>query len=397
MSLETKRIYLDWAAATPLSRAVFSAMEPYLKDNFGNPSSIHQEGLVNRRGINEAREKIAKTLQVKSEFITFTSGGTEANNLVIFGVIEAKLAAGISYAEMEVITTKLEHPSIIEAVNKLSQLGVVVKYVSVTETGQIDLNNLKELLSPQTILVSCAYANSEIGTIQPLHSIRKIIRKFEEQAVTNIFLHIDAAQAPLWLSCQFDAVGADFLTLDVGKCNGPKGMGILVQSRRAKLQPIMFGGGQEQGLRSGTENVAGIVGAAVALELAQTNYKTVAEKIMSVRDQAFEYLKTEITTVIINGASGNDRLANNLNFSIPGLDTEYAVVVLDSRGIAASTKSACAGAGGGESKVVREISADPARAASTIRFSLGPETTLVEVKIAIDTLAQHVQMMSTLK
>lgn len=393
-SIQDKRIYLDWAAATPLTPEVFLAMEPWLRTNFGNPSSIHQEGMITRQAIEEAREKVAKTLQVKPEFVTFTSGGTEANNLTIFGLVEAKLAAGMTYVDLEVITTKIEHPSIGEAVAKLATLGVKVKYVSVDETGRIDLNNLRELLSAKTILVSCAYANSEIGTIQPLHSIRKIIREVEEREAVVIYFQIDAAQAPLWLSCQFDAVGADFLTLDVGKCGGPKGVGILVQSRRAKLKPIMFGGGQEQGLRSGTENVAGIVGAATALSVAQTNYKLVAEAVTLVRDEAIKYLLTEIPEVIVNGANGENRLANNLNFSVLGLDTEYAVVFLDSKGVAASTKSACAGAGGGESKVVKEISNDPARAASTIRFSLGPTTTLDEVKFAIDILANHTKLMS---
>lgn len=393
---QNKRVYLDWAAATPLAPEVFSAMEPWLREEFGNPSSIHQEGVLTRAAINQAREQLGKGLQIRPEFITFTSGGTEANNLVILGVIEAKLKAGVSHADMEVITTGIEHPSVSKAFEKLSTLGVTVKYVAVDETGRIDLNNLKELLSAKTVLVSCAYANSEIGTIQPLHGIKKAIHQIESEESVEIYLHVDAAQAPLWLSCQFDTVGADFLTLDAGKCCGPKGMGVLLQSRRAKLESVMFGGGQEQGLRSGTENVAGIVGASLAITNAQQNYKVVAEKVSTVRDEAIEYLLQSIPSAVINGPTGDNRLANNINFSVPGLDTEYAVVVLDSKGFATSTKSACSGAGGGESKVVREIVDDPARANSTIRISLGPDTTLEDAKAAIDTLSTHATMMNGL-
>jgi cysteine desulfurase len=396
MIMQNKRIYLDWAAATPLSPEVFSVMEPWLRTNFGNPSSIHQEGLQNRLAINDARDKVAKVLQVKPEFVTFTSGGTESNNLVLFGLVEEKLANGFRYDDLEIITTKIEHPSIAEVVAKISMLGVKVKYVTVDETGRIDLVNFKSLLSAKTILVACAYANSEIGVVQPLHSIKKIIREIEAELGTTILFQVDAAQAPLWLSCHFDTVGADFLVLDVGKCNGPKGLGMLIQSRRAKLKTVLFGGGQEQGLRSGTENVAGIVGGAEALFLAQSNYKTVSETVSLIRDAGIKYLLETIPNVILNGSTGENRLANNINFSVPGLDTEYAVVVLDSRGFATSTKSACAGAGGGESKVVKAISDDPARANSTIRFSLGPATELEEVKAAIDVLMEHIQLMSTL-
>ncbi len=206
--------------------------------------------------------------------------------------------------------------------------------------------------------------------------------------------HLDAAQAPLWLSCKFDTLNADLLALDVGKCNGPKGMGVLVRSRRATLAPTLFGGGQESGLRPGTENVAGMVGASVALHEAQKDFKTRVEKVAKVRDAGIEHLLKEIPQAVLNGPTGDERLANNINISIPGLDTEFATVVLDKHGFAVSTKSACAGAGGGESTVVQSISRDPARSSSTLRLSLSPETTLQNVKDLTKVLKSHIEKMS---
>ncbi|MCD5381644.1 MAG: cysteine desulfurase [Candidatus Pacebacteria bacterium] len=395
-SQQNKRVYLDWAAATPLSDRPFTAMEPFLRVHYGNPSSIHQEGGRARQAVNTAREQIASAVQVKPERVTFTGGGTEGNNLSIFGVIESTKQTGIKYSDMELITTKIEHPSVIGAVEKLRQLGVSVNYVNVTDLGLIDLNHLQELLSDKTVLVSCAYANSEIGTVQPIRAIRKIIRTKEEEAGTLIYFHVDAAQAPLWLSCQFDSTGADFLVLDAAKCCGPKGVGVLIQSKRAKLLPVTFGGGQEQGIRPGTENVSGIVGAGIAIQDAQSTFRERADKVTRVRDEGIAYLKEKLPTAILNGAAGEDRLANNINISIPKLDTEYTAVVLDSKGFAVSTKSACAGAGGGESKVVKEISQDSGRATATLRLSLGPETTIEEVREAVNIIAAHTERMQEL-
>jgi cysteine desulfurase len=183
------------------------------------------------------------------------------------------------------------------------------------------------------------------------------------------------------------------MALDAGKCNGPKGVGILATRKNFDLLPIMQGGGQENGLRSGTENTAGIIGIAKALELAQLNYIERAEKVAKIRDKAIAYLQEKIPTVFINGVQGEDRLANNINFSIPNLDTEYAVIYLDANGVACSTKSACAGAGGGESVVVKILTSDATRARSTIRFSLSEQTTLDDMKYAIDVLATHCEKM----
>lgn len=394
MMFTKKRVYLDYAAATPISKKVYAAMQPFLIGNFANASAIHKEGAIARLAVEEARERTARTLKVRPEFITFTSGGTESNNLAIIGTIKKLHNQGWPFSHMEVVTTKIEHPSVMNTMRALEARGVVVKYAPVDSRGGVTLTVLQELLSEKTVLFSAAYANSEIGVVQKVHAIKKALTVAENKFGTKIIFHLDAAQAPLWLSCQFDSLNADLLALDVGKCCGPKGVGILVKSRRASIAPTLFGGGQESGLRPGTENVAGVVGASVALEEAQRDFKIRAAKVMKVRDSGIEHVLQEIPQAVLNGPVGAERLANNINISIPGLDTEFATVVLDKHGFAVSTKSACAGAGGGESTVVQAISTDPARAVSTLRISLSPETTLKNIKNLTTVLKNHIDKMS---
>lgn len=392
---QKKRVYLDYAAATPLLPAARKAMEPYLGKVFGNASAIHQEGLEARRAVETAREQVATALQVRPEFVTFTSGGTESNNLAIRGLIMSLKAAGRDFSDMEVITTKIEHPSVMETMKSLERRGVIVKFIPVDKNGLLQLTVVKELVTEKTVLFSAAYANSEIGVVQKVHAIKKALDVAEKKFGTKIYFHLDAAQAPLWLSCQFSSLQADLVSLDVGKCNGPKGVGVLVRSRRVELKPTSLGGGQESGLRAGTENVAGLVGAGVSLTAAQAGWQKRSAVVASVRDAAIAHIQTEIPEAVLNGPTGEDRLANNINISIPGLDTEFATVVLDKHGFAVSTKSACAGAGGGESAVVREISADPARAASTLRISLSPETKLSDLKRLTKVLKNHIEKMKS--
>jgi cysteine desulfurase len=388
------RTYLDYAAATPLSKTVFAAMKPFLTEHSANASAIHKEGSIARRAVDDARECAAAALQVRPEFITFTSGGTESNNLAIIGTVEHLANQGRSLGDMEIITTTIEHPSVTNTMRVLQKRGVIVKYVSVDFEGFVSLPELQSLVSDKTVLFSVAYANSEIGVVQKTHAIKKTLTAAEKKFGSKIMFHLDAAQAPLWLSCQFDSLYADLLALDVGKCHGPKGVGVLVRSRRAALAPTLYGGGQESGLRPGTENVAGVIGASVALKDAQRDFKVRAEKTRIIRDAAIEHLLAEIPRAILNGPHGEERLANNINISIPGLDTEFATVVLDKHGFAVSTKSACAGAGGGESAVVKAISNDAARAGSTLRISLSPETTLKDIVTLTNVLKSHIETMS---
>ena len=392
--MENERVYLDWAAATPLLPAAKAAMEPYLTGVFGNPSAIHVEGQQARQAVEAARGQVATAVQVRPEYITFTSGGTEGNNLAIFGVVDSLHKQGRAYNSMSVITTKIEHPSVGEAFVELARRGIQVRFVQITKTGKIDLEHFRTSLDESTVLVSTALINSEIGTIQPARAIHKVLHEAEQKYNTQIFFHLDAAQAPLWVNCQFDALTADFVTLDAAKCCGPKGVGVLVRSRRSNIVPVVHGGGQENGLRPGTENVAGIMGAAVAIAEAQSGCKKRAESVTAVRDEAVTYIQSELSQILVNGATGEDRVANNINISIPGLDTEFAAVVLDKHGFAVSTKSACSGAGGGASTVVLETTKDPARASSTLRITLGPDTTLDQLQSLTTVLKQHVKQMS---
>lgn len=383
---EADRIYMDYAAATPLRHEVWEVMRPLYKEVYGNPSGVHKEAVKARQLIESAREKMALTMQVRADDIIFTSGGTEANNIAIGGIIEAAIAQGQHFADIEVITTALEHPSVSKVLAAYKAKGMRVLEVPVDESGRIMLPEFAKLLSEKTLMVVTALINSEIGVIQPTRKLKKLMNE-KGKAV----LIVDGAQAPLWHTCQLETLGADILTLDAGKCYGPKGVGALVYRHGITLAPYIFGGGQESGLRPGTENVAAIVGFEMAFSIAQANYERRSEGVTTLRGYFMSGL-LNLDGVVINGGVEH-RVANNTNISIPGIDTEYAVVVLDERGVAASTKSACSGAGGGQSAVVWAISGDAARASSTIRFTLGETSNKKEIDFVIKVLKEHIAKM----
>lgn len=363
-----------------------------MDSSFANPSAIHEEGVAARRLIDDAREKLARTLGVRAVDVTFTGSGTESNNLAILGAVEARHTAGVAYADMQVITTPIEHPSIAMTMQALAARGVQVVYLPVNAEGKLTVADLAAALTPQTVLVAFALVNSEIGVIQPAGALARAVRAYERTAGTRVTVHLDAAQAPLWLSCELGRYHVDTIALDAGKCNGPKGVGVLARRHGVALKSIMHGGPQEHDLRPATENVVGIVGAAEAIVLAQAAYETRATAVARVRDAGIELL-TKLPGVVLNG-SPDERVANNINISIPGLDSEYAVIVLDAAGIAASTKSACSGATTGGSSVVRAISGDDARANSTIRLTLGDASTIAEISHVRDVLKEHIDRMT---
>ena len=394
-----RRIYLDTAAATPVRKEVRAAMLPYLENEFGNPSAIHAEGIAARSAVESSRQKVATTLGIRPEGVLFTSGGTESNNLAILGRLKyLARKEGIAYSDMEVVTTRIEHPSILSLIPVIEATGVTVRFVEVDEEGKITVAALEKVLSPKTVLVTFAYANSEVGVVQSVSRLVRTVRQFEKTHTHSrrIVVHIDAAQAPLWLPCSLTSLGVDMMSLDVGKCNGPKGVGMLALRGNVPLLPILYGGGQEQGLRPGTENVANIVGRATALALAQADYKERAASVSKLRDSFIDLLTEALPEVLLNGPQGEDRLANNINISLPKLDTEYAVVYLDAQGIAASTKSACAGAGGGESTVVSTMTGNSERAKSTLRLSLSADTTLADAKATVTALVRFKNKMNEL-
>ncbi|MCA9363885.1 cysteine desulfurase [Candidatus Kaiserbacteria bacterium] len=390
---KNKRIYLDHAAATPVAPEVARAMRPYFSEEYGNASAIHAEGVAARRAIEDARAKLARLLRVRPSGVIFTASGTESNNLALFGVVDALIREGRKIEEIEIIATAIEHPSILRALEVLAERGVTVRYVSVGEDGRIDVSVLEAALSIHTALVVCSYVNSEVGTVEDVKRVTHRVRTYAVTCGKKIHVHLDASQAPLWLPIQMDSLGVSSMTLDAGKCYGPKGVGILALQRSGDgLAPQMVGGGQERGLRAGTENTPLIIGCVAAIARAVRAWKSRSEAVASLRDFLVHRLLTHIPGVTLNGSTEH-RVANNVNISIPGIDSEYAVVVLDTQGVAASTKSACAGASSAGSSVVRVLTGDDTRATSSIRFSLGENTTKHELKKAANLLAAHVAHM----
>jgi cysteine desulfurase len=384
-----KRIYLDHAAATTLFPEVKKVMVEVLNNSHANPSAIHQEGVVARALVENSRQQVATALGLRPEGIIFTGSGTESNNLAILGLVEKLYKDGRPYSQMEIVTTPIEHPSISELLPILEKKGVVVRLVSVDSEGKIPVPALEAVLNKKTVLVTFVYANSEVGVVQNVTRLVRSVRQFEKEQGLKIFVHLDSAQAPLWLPCSLSQLGVDLMSLDTGKCHGPKGIGILALRGNVPLSPILFGGGQEQGLRAGTENILGIVGAAKALELAQATYLKRAESVAKVRDRFITALVKAIPEAKLNGPKEENRLANNINISLPKTDTEYLVIYLDKHHVSASTKSACAGAGSLESKVVLAMTKDSERAKTTLRLSLGEETTDADMKYVLEILLKY--------
>ncbi|MFH0755403.1 MAG: cysteine desulfurase family protein [bacterium] len=386
-----KKIYLDNASTTPVDKKILSTMSKYWSNEFANPSSIHSMGVKAKIILQNSRKKIADFINAHSREIIFTSGGTEANNLAIFGLINFIRKENKKYSEIHLITTEIEHGSILECFKELEKRGSFVSYLKVDEFGLVNPKNLREMITEQTILVSIGYANSEIGVIQPIKEIIKEIRhkrkEFGREKISFPYLHIDASQAGLYLNMNVEELGIDFMTLDAQKMYGPKGIGALFVRDGIKIETMMFGGGQENNRRSGTENIPLIVGFAKACELAQKRKEKESKRLVKIRDEFFNKVKKFIPNVIINGHP-KERLPNNINISILGqdLDGEMLVFRLDEAGIICSSSSACA-SGTGESIVVKKIAQKIEmdekkindRAKSVLRFSLGKDTKIIDI------------------
>lgn len=390
-----RSVYCDYAAATPLLPAVANIMDQLQRTTYGNPGGIHALSVAAKTVITDARRALAQALGVRPAEIFFTASGTEANNLAILGVVHAKHAAGMPYEAMELITTAVEHPSVTETVAQLAAYGVRVHHVPVDEEGHIKINELAALVTERTVLVTFAYAHSEVGTVQRVTRLSRRIKKQNP----NTVVHIDAAQAPLWLPCKPHQLGVDLLSLDTGKCNGPKGFGVLVKRVAVPLKPQLHGGGQESGLRASTENTPVIAGGVQALTTALAAQNTTRARAYELAQALQQALVTHVPEAVFNGVSLTnelsdlERLPNNIHISLPGYDTEYAVVYLSQHGIAASTRSACSAAGEGESAVVQAMTDDSARARSTIRFSIDPAATTADMDYVANILRQWLDLM----
>jgi cysteine desulfurase len=393
-----KRIYLDHAGGAPLDARVFSTMKPYFLNEQGNPSAIYQEGVKVKKAIEEARAKIAQAIFAHPDEIIFMSGGTEANNLAIFGI--ARAAREDKIKKPHIITSVIEHPSVLNACRALEKIGEArLDYIGVGNDGIINLAELKKALCPETILVSIMYANNEIGTIQPIREIAKIIRQYKKSHLDverrkskfhiYPYFHTDACQAMNYLDVHMERLGVDLLTFNGSKIYGPKGVGALYKKRGVSLATIIHGGGQEKGLRSGTENVPVIVGLAKALELARRTADKESTGQTKLRDYFISKLM-DIGCVSING-SLEKRLPNNLNVSFPNMESQHMVILLDAKGIAVSAKSACSSEDEDASYVVSALALEKWRADNSVRFSIGRDTIKKDIDYTILALSDIVK------
>jgi len=385
-----KRTYLDYAAATPVRPEVNKYIQPFATNNFGNPSAIYLEGRIAKQALEHARELVAKNLNCRAHEIIFTNGGTESINLAIFGIAHAYKKF---FKKPRIITSQIEHPAVLESVKKLAEEGFEIKYVSTNKFGEINLTELKKYLNSQTILVSIMYANNEIGTIQPIEKISTIIKRFRQKKYLPFF-HTDACQAANYLNLDINRLGVDFMTLNGGKIYAPKASGVLYKKSSVSIDPIIFGGGQEKNLRSGTENITSWIGFAKALELAQKEKTAEIKKVKKLRD----YLQKNILKIpktILNGHL-TQRLPNNLNIIIAGIEGESLILELDKAGIAASTGSACHSRNLEPSHVLKALGLSREIIHGSLRLTLGKYTTKKEVDYVIKTLPKIIQKLRNL-
>jgi cysteine desulfurase len=371
-------IYLDYAAATPLDKRVLAAMTPYLTDNFYNPSGITRESDGVRKAIDATRSSVANILGVKSAEIIFTAGGTEANNLAIRGVME-------QYPGSNLIISAIEHESVIAPAFLYDS-----KLAPVSSEGIIDIDRLVELVDNKTVLVSVIYASNEVGSIQPLKELSdrlEAVRSRRERQGNKLplYLHSDAAQAGNYLSLHADKLGVDMLSLNGGKIYGPKQSGVLYVKSSVRLKPLILGGGQESALRSGTENVAGIIGFGEALSIAQNNRLSESARLKSLQSLFFDLMREQLPAATING-SLKHRLPSNVHLTIPGIDNERTVMELDEKGIIAASGSACSAASQEPSHVLMAMGLSKAEIRSSLRFSMGRSTSAASIRAVVSAL-----------
>jgi len=364
-------IYLDFNASTPVAPQVLQEMLPYLKEKFGNPSSSHSFGVANKAGIEQARERVAALLGCEATEIIFTSGATESNNIVIKGVAESAPKGS------HIITSRIEHPAVLEPCRYLERHGHAVTYLRVDEHGLVDPADLEQAITPKTSLVTIMHANNEVGTIQDIGVLSRIA------ASRGILFHTDAAQSVGKVRVQVEDLGVDFLTIAGHKFYAPKGIGALYIKKGSKLPPMMHGAGHERGLRPGTENAAFIVGLGAACVIASEIMDAEGPRQMKLGRSLFEGLKRAGLKVHLNGHP-EKKLPNTWNISFEGFDSIAVMEALT--GIAVSPGAACHGSKVNASPVLVAMGTDPALARGAIRFSLGRETTEAEIDEVVDLL-----------
>ncbi len=387
-----RKIYLDYAATTPIDAGVFKAMSPYLKEEYGNPSSIYSLGERAEMAIEKARKNVADFLKCQPEEIIFTGSATEANNLAIKGLIKAVRNSQPKISP-HIITTMIEHHAVLEPFKVLEKEGIETTYLPVNKNGVINISDLARAIKDNTVLVSIMYANNETGSIQPIAQIGKLIKHInnlkEKSGNLRTYFYTDAVQAINYLDCDINRLGVDFLTLSAHKIYGPKGVGALYIRKGTPIEPEIHGGGQESGLRSGTENVAGIVGLGTAINKIK-NQKSKIKIIEKLRNKLIKGILTEIPDAQLNSPPRNS-LPNIVNFSFPGSEGEAIVLDLSRMNIFVSTGSACSSKSLEPSHVLVSLGLTDEEAHSSVRFSLGRYTTQQEIDLALKILTESVK------
>lgn len=372
--------YLDYSATTPTDPEVLAAMMPYFTEVFGNPSSVYSFAAKSRKAIDTARGQVARALNADPDEIFFTGSGTEADNWALKGTMEHLRSKGD-----HLITTKIEHHAILHTAEYLEKVeGFRVTYLPVDPDGRVRMEDLEAAMTDKTVLVSVMFANNEVGTIQPIGEIGSLCRR------RGILFHTDAVQAAAQLDIDVKALNIDMLSLSAHKMYGPKGVGAFYLRKGLRLENFVHGGGQEKGRRASTENLAGIVGLGVAIERLKARLPEEKARLCTLRDRLIDGVLNRIPDTKLNGARGDERLPNNTNFSFIGIEGETLLLDLDSKGISASTGSACSSASLEPSHVLLALGLSHEMAHGSLRMTLGRGTTGEQVDYVLDVLPEIV-------
>lgn len=375
MSTQT---YLDYAAATPLDASVLTAMEPYFSQRFYNPSATYNAARAVRADVEAARALVAHWLGSRPSEVLFTAGGTEANNIAIHGVMRQFPGANMVYSAVE-------HESV-----RAPAECYEARQVDVDGSGRVAVDAIRQVVDDNTVLVSCMYANNEVGTVQPVRDVAQLVSEIRRDRSARgvalpLYLHTDACQAANYLDLHVARLGVDLLTLNGGKIYGPKQSGVLYVKAGITLLPLVDGGGQERGLRSGTENVPAIVGLAAALQYVQSDRHQEVARIQRLQNRFFDAVQAQLPDVEVNG-SRKHRLPNNVHLTVPGADNERLLILLDEAGVIAAAGSACSASREEVSHVLSAMGISDANAQSSLRFTLGRQTTEDDVDRAVSCL-----------
>jgi cysteine desulfurase len=380
-------IYLDHAGTTPMDPRVLEAMLPYFTQLYGNPASIHTVGQEARHALDEARDRVARVLNCRSREVVFTSGGTESDNAAIHGAATALLETG-----NHIITSSAEHHAVLHTCQYLEGLGYEVTYLPVDRYGMVQPEGVYNAITSRTTVVSVMYANNEIGTINPIPQIAQAVKQRAEELERTIVMHTDGVQAAGFLDLNVRTLGVDMLSLSGHKFHGPKGAGVLYVRRGTPFLPLILGGGQELERRSGTENVPGIVGLSVALEMADASREAVSRRCSALRDRIIHHIPQVIPGSHLNGHP-TQRLSNNVNFSFEGVEGEPILLGLDMAGIAASSGSACSSGSLEPSHVLLALGQSAELARGSLRITLGKNNTEEEVACLLQVLVDLVHQL----